>query len=131
MTNQAKSDTAPCGLRTEVLRENAATRRIVPYVPYKPKGKPKGLYALYIHYCYLLGELPKQKPNNHKEAYAAIKEDVGRARMYSEEAKLLGKNQIHTVGELSLFTEKLSEEFKILACERAKLPEQTPSYARQ
>ena len=40
--------------------------------------------------------------------------------MYSEEAKLLGKNQIHTVGELSLFTEKLSEEFKVLACERAK-----------
>ena len=89
------------------------------------------MYALYIHYCYLLGELPKQKPNNHKEAYAAIKEDVGRARMYSEEAKLLGKNQIHTAGELSLFTEKLSEEFKILACERAKLPEQAPSYARQ
>ena len=101
------------------LRENAATRRIVPYVPYKQKGKPKGLYALYIHYCYLLGELPKQKPN-HKEAYAAIREDVRSARMYSEEAKLLGKNQIHTAGELSLFTEKLSQEFKVLACERAK-----------
>ena len=40
--------------------------------------------------------------------------------MYSEEAKLLGKNQIHTAGELSLFTEKLSQEFKVLACERAK-----------
>lgn len=102
------------------LRENARNRRIIPYTPYKPKGKPKGLYALYIRYCYLLGELPKQKPNN-REAYAAIKDDVRRARMYNEEAKLLGKYNIHTAEELSLFAEGLSEKFKTLACARARL----------
>jgi len=102
------------------LNENARNRRIIPYVPYKQKEKPKGLYALYIHYCYLLGELPKQKPNN-REAYAVIKDDVRRARMYSEEAKLLGKYNIHTAEELSLFTEGLSEKFKSLAYDRAKL----------
>lgn len=100
--------------------ENARLRRIIPYVPYKPREKPKGLYALYIHYCYLLGELPKQKPNN-REAYAVIKDDVRRARMYSEEAKLLGRYNINTAGELSLFTEGLSEKFKGFAYERAKL----------
>ena len=102
------------------VRDNARNRRIIPYVPYKQKEKPKGLYALYIHYCYLLGELPKQKPNN-REAYAAIKEDVRKARMYNEEAKLLGKYNINTAEELSSFSASLSEKYKVLASNRAKL----------
>ena len=102
------------------IKDNLLNRRIIPYAPYKPKEKTKGLVALYIHYCYLLGELPKQKPNN-REAYAVIKEDVQRARMYNEEAKLLGKYNINTAEELSLFTEGISKKFKGLACERAKL----------
>ena len=102
------------------IKDNLLNRRIIPYTPYKPKEKPKGLYALYIHYCYLLGELPKQKPNN-REAYAVIKEDVRRARMYNEEAKLLGKYNINTAEELSSFTEGLSNKFKELAYKRAKL----------
>ncbi len=102
------------------IKNNLLNRRIIPYAPYKPKEKPKGLVALYIHYCYLLGELPKQKPNN-REAYAVIKEDVRRARMYNEEAKLLGKYNINTAEELSSFTEGLSNKFKELAYKRAKL----------
>ena len=102
------------------ILDNARNQRIIPYAPYKPKEKPKGLLALYIHYCYLLGELPKQKPNN-REAYAVIKDDVRRARMYNEEAKLLGKYNINTAEELSLFTEGLSKKFKGLAYQRAKL----------
>ena len=102
------------------ILDNARNQRIIPYAPYKPKEKPKGLLALYIHYCYLLGELPKQKPNN-REAYAVIKEDVRRARMYNEEAKLLGKYNINTAEELSLFTEGISKKFKGLAYQRAKL----------
>lgn len=62
-------------------RENTIRLRIVLYAPYKPRKKTKGLYALYFHYCYLLGELPKQKPSN-RESYAVIKEDVKRARIY-------------------------------------------------
>lgn len=102
------------------IKDNLLNRRIIPYAPYKPKEKPKGLVALYIHYCYLLGELPKQKPNN-REAYAVIKEDVRRARMYNEEAKLLGKYNINTAEEFSSFTEGLSNKFKELAYKRAKL----------
>jgi hypothetical protein len=41
--------------------------------------------------------------------------------MYSEEAKLLGKYNINTAEELSLFTEGLSNKFKELAYKRAKL----------
>ena len=107
----------------ERLRDNARNRRIIPYTPYKPKEKPKGLYALYIHYCYLLGELPKQRPSN-REAYEAIKEDVRRARMYNEESKLLGRFNINTAEELSAFTKDLSEQFKGLAIKRSKLRNQ-------
>ena len=104
----------------ERITDNARNRRVIPYMAYVPREKPKGLYALYIHYCYLLGALPKERPNN-REAYAVIKEDVKRARMYSEEAKLLGKYNINTAEELSLFTEGLSNKFKELAYKRAKL----------
>ena len=104
----------------ERIIDNARNRRVIPYMAYVPREKPKGLYALYIHYCYLLGALPKERPNN-REAYAVIKEDVKRARMYSEEAKLLGKYNINTAEELSLFTEGLSNKFKELAYKRAKL----------
>ena len=41
--------------------------------------------------------------------------------MYNEEAKLLGKYNINTAEELSLFTEGLSNKFKELAYRRAKL----------
>ena len=104
----------------ERILDNARNRRVIPYMAYVPREKPKGLYALYIHYCYLLGALPKERPNN-REAYAVIKEDVKRARMYNEEAKLLGKYNINTAEELSSFTEGLSNKFKELAYKRAKL----------
>ena len=102
------------------LRENGMRRSFTPYKPYTKREKPKGLAALYKHYCYLLGILPKEKPNN-REAYAAVREDVKRARMYSEEAKLLGKYNINTAEELSSFTENLSGRFVTLAKERAAL----------
>ena len=102
------------------LRENGMRRSFTPYKPYTKREKPKGLVALYKHYCYLLGILPKEKPNN-REAYAAVREDIKRARMYSEEAKLLGKYNINTAEELSSFTENLSGKFVSLAKERAAL----------
>ncbi|MBQ1194824.1 MAG: hypothetical protein IIX44_01125, partial [Clostridia bacterium] len=102
------------------LKENGINRSFTPYKTYTKQEKPKGLVALYYHYCYLLGALPKEKPNN-REAYAVIREDVKRARMYSEEAKLLGKYDIHTAEQLSSFTKNLSGKFVALAKERAAL----------
>ena len=104
----------------ERLRENDRTGRFVQYERFPKREKPKGLYALYLHYCYLLGALPKVRPSN-KEAYAVIREDVRRARMYNEEAKLLGKYGINTAEELSLFTKNLSGKYTALAKERAGL----------
>ena len=66
------------------IRNNAHNRQWtpIPYYQTTLQEKPTGLYALYLHYCYLLGAIPKVIPKS-PEAYAAIKEDVRRARMYS------------------------------------------------
>ena len=43
------------------IRNNARARQWAPIPYYQPtlREKPKGLYALYLHYCYLLGVIPK------------------------------------------------------------------------
>ena len=84
------------------------------------REKPRGLYALYLHYCYLLGVIPKVIPKN-PEAYAAIKEDVRRARMYSEQAKFLGKYGLDTKDDLIQHALGVREQMNTLCKERQKL----------
>ncbi len=83
--------------------------------------RAKGLYALFLHYQYLLGHLPKSRPPNDPEAYAQMKADRKKLQQYSDAAKLLGKYQIFTAEQLHNHTEKISEQFKELAITRKKL----------
>ena len=85
------------------------------------RDKAKGLYALFLHYQYLLGHLPKSRPPNDPEAYAQMKADRKKLQNYSDAAKLLGKYQIYTAEQLHDHTEKISEQFKALAIQRKKL----------
>ncbi len=104
------------------IRNNAHNRQWTPIPYYQPilREKPTGLYALYLHYCYLLGAIPKEIPNN-PEAYAAIKEDVRRARMYSEQAKFLGKYFLDTKDDLIRHALKIRAQMEALCKERQKL----------
>ena len=104
------------------IRNNAHNRQWTPIPYYQPilREKPTGLYALYLHYCYLLGAIPKVIPNN-PEAYAAIKEDVRRARMYSEQAKFLGKYFLDTKDDLIRHALKVRAQMDVLYKERQKL----------
>ena len=104
------------------IRNNAHNRQWTPIPYYQPilREKPTGLYALYLHYCYLLGAIPKVIPNN-PEAYAAIKEDVRRARMYSEQAKFLGKYFLDTKDDLIRHALKVRAQMEALCKERQKL----------
>ncbi len=104
------------------IRENAKEMRWIPIQYYEPtlKEKPKGLRALYLHYCYLLGAIPKVMPRN-PEAYAAIKEDVRRARMYSEQAKFLGKYGLETKDDLIQHALSVDAQIKSLCKERQQL----------
>ena len=104
------------------IRNNARARQWTPITYYEPtlREKPRGLYALYLHYCYLLGAIPKVIPKN-PEAYAAIKEDVRRARMYSEQAKFLGKYFLDTKDDLIQHALKIRAQMDVLYKERQKL----------
>ncbi len=104
------------------IKRNARERSWIPMHYYKPTlpEKPKGLYALYLHYCYLLGAIPKVIPKN-PEAYAAIKDDVRRARMYSEQAKFLGKYGLDTKDDLIQHALKVDRQIKALCKERRAL----------
>ena len=104
------------------IRNNARARQWTPITYYEPtlREKPRGLYALYLHYCYLLGTIPKVIPKD-PEAYAAIKDDVRRARMYSEQAKFLGKYFLDTKDDLIQHALKVRAQMDMLYKERQKL----------
>ena len=104
------------------IKKNAIEHQWTPIPFYQPtlREKPRGLYALYLHYCYLLGAIPKVIPKN-PEAYAAIKEDVRRARMYSEQAKFLGKYGLDTKDDLIQHALWIREQINALCKERQKL----------
>ena len=89
---------------------------------YKPtmQEKPKGLYALYLHYCYLLGAVQKTVPQD-PEVYAAIREDVRRARMYNKHAKFLGKYNLNTGEDLQRHEQMVEEQISTLCKERQAL----------
>ena len=89
---------------------------------YKPtmQEKPKGLYALYLHYCYLLGAVQKTVPQD-PEVYAAIREDVRRARMYNEHGKFLGKYNLNTGEDLQRHEQMVEEQISTLCKERQAL----------
>ena len=55
------------------------------------------------------------------EAYAAIKEDVRRARMYSEQSKFLGKYFLDTKNDLIQHALKVRAQMDVLYKERQKL----------
>ncbi len=106
----------------ERLEENFYENRRKFFQPYRPQAfeKPKGLRALYIYYCYLLGALPKTKPQN-KAAYDVMREDRKKLQKYSAQADLMGKHDIDTVEDLQAFTESINAKHKALATERARL----------
>ena len=107
-------------IRTRIIKNEREGSWVKVY--YRPtlREKPKGLYALYLHYCYLLGAIPKVIPKN-REAYAAIKEDVRRARMYNEHAKFLGKYDLNTTIDLQRHEEKVESQIVDMCKERQAL----------
>ncbi len=104
------------------LDENFRKPSLLDVQPFMPPKRPKviGLYALYIHYCYLLKALPKSRPDN-RELYAVMRDDLKKMERYSKEADLLGRNHIETDTDLSAYTGQISAKFKSLAIERQKL----------
>ena len=82
-------------------------------------NKRTGLQALYLHYCYKMGILPKNAPK--KRVHPMIKEDLLYMEAISAETKLLCKNHITTSADLAGFKTDRMAELSRLETERTKL----------
>ncbi len=83
------------------------------------REKPKGIYALYLHYCYLLNVIPKTKP--YKKLPASIREDSRKLDQISNETKLLVSENLVTDEQFFLFKENKIKELNDLLEERERL----------
>ena len=68
---------------------------------FKQTRKIGGLRGLYLHYCYLLGILPKNRPSiSAKQVHVLFREDLLKLNTISKEMKLLCHYHIDTVEQL-------------------------------
>ena len=81
--------------------------------------KKKGIYALYLHYCYLLGVFPKNK--SYQKLPASMRADVERMDQLSKEIKLLATNNLETDEQFFLFKKEKETLLNDLMDKRSKL----------
>ena len=104
----------------------------VQYRTYKPRQynlqtredkikKVGGLYGLYLYYCYKLGYLPKYKKQNNARLHYLLKEDLTKLDKFTDEVRLLGRNNISTSEQLLFYKESVTEKMQGLIDEREKL----------
>ena len=66
-----------------------------PFINSYNKKKVKGIYALYLYYCYLLNELPFKQPRKYLPA--SIRADVSKMETIGKEVILLDKYNLKTL----------------------------------
>lgn len=107
----------------ERIMQNITPNIPLPSPPkFKPfKFKTNSFRGLYIHYCYLLGVIKK---NPHPHYSAALRADVRKLEEYSEQARLLCREQIDTAEQLQAYMEKVQEQIPVLVKERERIYKQ-------
>ena len=88
----------------------------------KKARKISGLRGLYLHYCYLLGILPKNRPPvNPKQLHFLLREDLRKLDTISKETRLLCHYHIDTAEQLFSLKEDFEERISQLSDEREYL----------
>lgn len=79
----------------------------------------KGIYGLYLYYCYLLGVFSK----NHPKQYLpySIRKEIDRLDEYSNQVRFMANNNIETKEDLDNFVKSNNEELNILKGTRENL----------
>lgn len=90
-----------------------------PKADYYKKKKPKGFYALYIHYCYLLKVFPKKYP--YQKLSPAIRADIKKMDDISNETKLLVRNNLKTDEQFFSYKKEKENKLDELMDQRSKL----------
>lgn len=79
----------------------------------------KGIYGLYLYYCYLLGVFPK----NHPKQYLpySIRKEISKLDKYSNQVRFMANNNIETKEDLEYFSKTNYEEYRNLMGKRENL----------
>lgn len=86
---------------------------------YKPFHKTSHIYRLYLHYCYLLGYLPKN--TDYKPTSPYLKEDLRKLDELSEQVRYMGKYNIETIDDLYADRKNIEGSMERLTQTRTKL----------
>lgn len=86
---------------------------------FKPFHRTSHIYRLYLHYCYLLGYLPKN--TDYKPTSPYLKEDLRKLDELSEQVWYMGKYGIETLDDLYADRAKIENDMTKLIEVRTKL----------
>ena len=81
--------------------------------------KVTGLRALYLHYCYLLGYLPRKKP--YKPLSPEMREAVRRMDRYSAQAKLVAEHKLDSIPAVEGFIAQTESRMQTVVAQRDRL----------
>ena len=109
-------------LKTEVpsKKENVYVFRI--HGTLNSRRKIGGLRGLYLHYCYLLGILPKNRPQTStRQMHFLLREDLSKLNQITKETRLLCRYHIDTAEQLFSWKETCENRLEQLDMERKSL----------
>ena len=86
---------------------------------FQPFHRTSHIYRLYLHYCYLLGYLPKN--TDYKPTSPYLKEDLRKLDELSEQVRYMGKYNIETLEDLYADRAKIESDMTKLIEVRTKL----------
>ncbi|MCM1115103.1 MAG: relaxase/mobilization nuclease domain-containing protein [Clostridium sp.] len=73
-----------------------------------------GLKALYLHYCYLLGYIPKK----HQPLSPEMKKAWRKIDRYSQEIRLISKQNLNTLDDVNDFINTSTDQIKLIESQR-------------
>lgn len=79
----------------------------------------KGIYGLYLYYCYLLGIFPKKHPKQYLSY--SIRQEIKKLDSFSEQTRFMVDNKIETIEDLNNFAKNNYEEYQNLMGKRENL----------
>lgn len=79
----------------------------------------KGIYGLYLYYCYLLNVFPQKHPKQYLPY--SIRQNIKKLNEYSEQVRFMATNKIETKEDLDNFAKTNYEEYKNLMGKRENL----------
>ena len=88
----------------------------------KTARKLTGFWALYAHYCYLLGIFPKNRPQqNRKRLHFLLREDLLKLDAITAETRLLIGHRIDTAEQLFSYRDEVNGKIEVLTTDRKQL----------